>query len=312
MLLPPGKPVRAAFTLIELLVVIAIIAVLIGLLLPAVQKVREAANRMSCSNNLKQLGLAIHNYHDTVGYLPPSRRDPRGTWLVFLLPHLEQGNVDRQWDHNQPYYHSRNQLARETAVKTYFCPSRRSSAAEPRLSLQGDVRDGQPESPHVPGALADYACVAGDPQGQADYWWTTEPGRLPANGAFITSYNWTERLTRTFRFADIADGLSNTLFAGEKHVRPGEFGLAGTGLNCDASAYNGDKGCAFRRAGRGATLARGPTDPVNGRFGSWHPGVCQFVLGDGSVRAVRNSIDATTLGYLANRHDGNVVSSNDY
>lgn len=149
---------RGGFTLIELLVVIAIISILMGLLLPAVQKVREAANRASCGNNLHQLIVAMHGHHDTLGYLPPSRNDVRGaTWAVLILPFMEQDNLYKLWDVDKSYYYQ-GDTARFGVVKNYYCPSRRTSQTSPMLSISGDdPGDGS----NTPGSLCDYAANVG-------------------------------------------------------------------------------------------------------------------------------------------------------
>jgi type II secretory pathway pseudopilin PulG len=146
-----------------MLVVIAIIALLIGLLLPAVQQARESANRISCANNLKQITLAMQNYHGVYEHLPPRCASEGGaSWLVLILPYVEQDNLYNQWDVTRRYY-DQSDAARLTSVSIYFCPSRR-TARGAGYSVSGDQPwlCGDTFGSHVPGALSDYAACLGD------------------------------------------------------------------------------------------------------------------------------------------------------
>jgi prepilin-type N-terminal cleavage/methylation domain-containing protein len=327
------RRIRGGFTLVELHVVIAIIGVLVALLLPAIQAAREAARRSQCTNNVKQIGLAIQLYHDSTKTLPPSRLPCwHGTWASEIWPYLEEGTIAQQWDPVMGYYEQ--PLQNLTAqVPVYLCPTRRSA---PQLSTNGDTRG---STPHRPGALGDYAVSIGDGfryqgdrgfAGAADEESSVDPGADPRatyNGAFLAGvgkcigFDPKKRVDGRIRsqtsFKKIVDGLSKTIFVGEKHLPETQDGESCFGRkSCqDNSIYNGDFHRTIARYGSvDAQLAKSSTDPIQtesrANFGSWHSGICIFTFGDGSVRPIQNTIDGKILGYLCNVRDGQVIDDN--
>lgn len=298
-----GRARRAGFTLIELLVVIAIIGVLISILLPAVQKVREASNLTNCKNNLKQIGLAMHNYHDTyrtfpVGYYDPTPwpqldNGPGWGWGAFLLPYLEQDNLYRQINFKVDVGDPSMTEVRTTFLPIFFCPS-----DEPVKTFT--VTDGGAKSWDV--AQGSYVACNGN-DGVDDF---TTP---PHTGPFLRSF-------KGFRSADIVDGLSHTMFVGDRWSKlsystwvggptgalnpflmaPGNFGAEVTLLMC--------------HAGPTGPNSPGVFDADSTSSPHWY-GV-PFVFGDGSVHFLANGIDIPTWMALATRAGGEVLANSDF
>jgi prepilin-type N-terminal cleavage/methylation domain-containing protein/prepilin-type processing-associated H-X9-DG protein len=287
------------FTLIELLVVIAIIGVLIGLLLPAVQKVREAANRTACGNNLKQIGLAFHHYHDAYGVLPAANLQSAGylTWGYSILPFMEQDNLYRQLNRSVTYVSQSNKAALLLAVPSFTCRSRRSAMVTKDVTY----------SPA--GAEADYAGCGGWPDASIAGTWTSDPR---CRGVVVDPVQQGTRYQPRYSFASIIDGTASTFLVGEKHIPQAYLGLGDGPAYTDGSVfdstwprYNG------RLAGPDYPIASGPNDvsfvQYPRAFGSYHPGVCQFLFVDGHVQALATTTSTSTLQLLARIDDGSVI-----
>ncbi|MBB02884.1 MAG: prepilin-type cleavage/methylation domain-containing protein [Planctomyces sp.] len=332
----PAQRMKPGFTLIELLVVIAIIAILVALLLPAVQQAREAARRSSCKNNLKQIGLALHNYHDTHNYLPGLSYDHENgggdetrhasySWSVMLLPFMEQPAL---YDLLQPGSPQRlhaavndaNKLAAmKTPVSSFRCPS----DPGPPTNAHYTINDGS-------GNAADEEELATTNYlGCNDQ---TDINRLNPVGAFVPATNVQGNTRRRVCFADITDGLSNTVLVGERAyqlngVELGAGVLFGHNGNSDIQ-ITGDYNDGFISVVGSAKPAINTSfdcvttpslcpNEQDGRqgFSSHHDGGAQFVLGDGSVRFLSENIHHipgaapadSTYEYLFQIDDGRVI-----
>jgi prepilin-type N-terminal cleavage/methylation domain-containing protein len=203
---------RRGFTLIELLVVIAIIAILIGLLLPAVQKVREAAARVQCQNNLKQMALALHSYHDVNKTFPWGHQDSTYyslPWAVFILPYLEQDNLYRLFDTTKNFYDPTNQGPQaQTRVAVYCCPSSPSNGKVFTDTWTAPNEIGVNLSWTV--SASDYVSTAGVQWGYLTKWYPS----YPASGAGVMQG------IRPMSIPQITDGTSNTFLVGENGGGP--------------------------------------------------------------------------------------------
>lgn len=301
---------RVGFTLVELLVVIAIIGVLVGLLLPAVQAAREAARRMSCTNNLRQLGLALHNYHDAFrsfpsGWMPSSTPDvdngfgERWGWTVFVLPHLEQSPLYEQLNVSngrQPIPLANDPRA-QTVLGILICPS------DPAEAINESYPD--PNGNFYP--KSNYPAVHG----------RSEEVSILTNGG-----NGLFSKGSRIRFADVTDGTSNTFAIGERDTRSSRRGIFGS-LG-DPYRHAAVWIRAMPRPGsitpttqHGRSVTGVCTDLPNSTrllngassraFGSGHTGGAHFAFADNSVQFIGQTIDPITYGRLAQRNDGNVI-----
>jgi prepilin-type N-terminal cleavage/methylation domain-containing protein/prepilin-type processing-associated H-X9-DG protein len=308
---------RRAFTLIELLVVIAIIAILIALLLPAVQQAREAARRSTCKNQLKQYGLAIHNYEGTYGQIPPAGANwqrPQVGWQVQILPFMDQtplyNALDFQITGRQPYdtLMPGGKRARQMQTPYARCPTDSSEENPSWATTSYSGSMGSQRTPSANGSCNTFFTPGVNyhaTQGTADHGNTVATTNL--SGVF-------GRLLAKVKFAQVSDGLSNTIFVGEIlpdcNDHTGGWWLYNGMGNAHASTsapLNTMDTCTENQADTSLPCRAKNNWNYSWGFRSRHTGGAQFLLGDGSVRFLSENIDYQTYQRLGGRADGEVV-----
>lgn len=335
-------PLRKAFTLIELLVVIAIVAVLVALVVPAVQKARDAASRLECQNNLKQIGLGLHNYHDSYHVFPQNHRPPGATlgsvrerWFTHILPFIEQGVLFSGYDETTNWDSPTNLLVTSVPIKIAQCPAAPNfTRLDPNPAASSPVGWGTNNPPIA--AVTDYAAVYGVHPA-----FSAATGIVPAFPyGVITNSLGADPFP--VKITDIADGTSNTILVAESAGRPYLFNQGGTLQGLDLTLH-GVNGGAWSRpaseiwiigfADKAGTIPGGPfavnaangidthgvypltlassgvalgTDGSGQIFG-FHAGGANIVLADGSVRLVAPNISPAVIAALATRANNDVV-----
>jgi prepilin-type N-terminal cleavage/methylation domain-containing protein/prepilin-type processing-associated H-X9-DG protein len=318
---------RAGFTLIELLVVIAIIGTLVGLLLPAVQKVRESANRSQCANNLKQQVLALHAYSESHKNLPASTNigptAPRVNWVTLALPYIDQQHLFQKYDFTVDWFNAANLPITQTPLKVMQCPS-----AAPANRL-----DGKPE-----GAPAGTEPWLTPSVSAGDYGATTHVGARLATAGYVDNAGpGVMPKNSTPRLSDVTDGLTNTIIIAESAGRPQiwrngvAFGTPGNervngGGWCRAASdfsiegFTADGSTSPGPFGINVTNGENWTvypDPYYGRNGTsaiyaFHPDGANVALADGSVQFLRSKLDIRVLGRLVTRGGGESIGASDF
>jgi len=291
---------RRGFTLIELLVVIAVIAILIALLLPAVQQAREAARRTQCKNNLKQIGIALHNYLETHGRFPPGRlRTPRTGWCALLLPHLEQVNLQNEYDFDHDYWDPENQGATQVPLPVFACPS--TAGGQQLIPNDAGAAVADTGTPPTESRAGDYQATVGYFEFQVEPNFGT--GMLHINNG---------------RPRDVTDGLTNTIAATELAGRPDYWAGGVKQPEGSAPGY-------FNEWGPWASPQRiffsGYTHDGLTRFGpcavncsnlegiySFHPGGANVLMGDGSVHFISESVSVELVARMIDVDDGEVIT----
>lgn len=337
LLLSKGGKSRNGFTLIELLVVIAIIAVLIGLLVPAVQKVREAANKMTCTNSLKQIALALHNHHDSKGTFPPGGMQTGAngtpcytTWTIEILPMIEQENLYKMYNQSKFNHDNANKAVNQSRVKSYECPSDTLAgklelpASGPRTYeyMHGSYRAVSGRSGAIgrgfwdtfeanfwpPNFVMDQAWRGAIHGTAAAYNGIPAQTGIGANNASVSQMGGPEK------FANIIDGTSNTLLVGECTFNDAARTNRATFWAYTYASYNQSSVTSESRilsndyTKCANTPGQGADNPCKRCFGSNHTNGANFAMADGSVRFISNSIDINMLAGMATISGGELIN----